>query len=153
MRPWSAAFYVHLSSRSDHGRYRWHTHLTNYGYFDYGKNHKTPQFELHVGIKMAQVIVYLWIDLMSRLSLGVSKLCLVRKSVPPPTMILPWKSFLICSMRLLSVIALVCVLSNADCCLLLPLLWLVCQGKKGKYRKTIKIKTKQFCKCLEFGPS
>ena len=37
-----AAFYACLSSRSDRGRCRWHTHLTNHGYFDYGKNPKTP---------------------------------------------------------------------------------------------------------------
>ena len=37
-----AAFYACLSSCSDRGRCRWHTHLTNHGYFDYRKNLKTP---------------------------------------------------------------------------------------------------------------
>ena len=36
-----AAFYTCLSSRSDPSRCGWHTHLTNHGYFDYGKNPKT----------------------------------------------------------------------------------------------------------------
>ena len=40
-----AAFYACLSSRSDHSRCRWHTRLTNRGYFDYGKNPKNPQFD------------------------------------------------------------------------------------------------------------
>ena len=33
-----------------------HMHLTNHGYFDYGKNPKTPQIQPHAGIKMAQVL-------------------------------------------------------------------------------------------------
>ena len=37
-----AAFYACLSSCLDHGRCRWHTYLTNHGYFDYGKTPKTP---------------------------------------------------------------------------------------------------------------
>ena len=37
-----AMFYAFLSSCSDRGRCRWHTHLMNHGYFDYGKNPKTP---------------------------------------------------------------------------------------------------------------
>ena len=36
-----AAFYTCLSLRSDYSRCRWHTHPTNYSYFDYGKNSKT----------------------------------------------------------------------------------------------------------------
>ena len=35
-----AAFYACLSSRSDCSRCKWHTHLTNHGYFDCGKNPK-----------------------------------------------------------------------------------------------------------------
>ena len=31
-----------VHSHSDHGRYKWHTHLTNHGYFDYWKNTNTP---------------------------------------------------------------------------------------------------------------
>ena len=45
MRPRSlrvAVFYACLSSRSSCSRCRWHTHLTNHGCFDYGKNPKTP---------------------------------------------------------------------------------------------------------------
>ena len=57
--PCHGVFYACLSSGSDRSRCRWHTHLTNYGYFDYeGKNPDTPppQFERHAGIKMAQVL-------------------------------------------------------------------------------------------------
>ena len=34
--------FTRVFSRSDHSWCRWHAHLTNYGYFDYGKNPKTP---------------------------------------------------------------------------------------------------------------
>ena len=37
-----AAFYVCLSSRSDRSRCGWYTHLTNNGYFDYGKTRRPP---------------------------------------------------------------------------------------------------------------
>ena len=37
-----AAFYAYLSSCSDRSRRIWHTHLTNYGYFDYGKTQRPP---------------------------------------------------------------------------------------------------------------
>ena len=40
---WSASrFNTCLFSRSDCSRCRWHTHLTNHGYFDYRKNLNTP---------------------------------------------------------------------------------------------------------------
>ena len=38
-----APFYECLSSR------RWYTHLTNHGYFDYGKNPKTPNLSPMLG--------------------------------------------------------------------------------------------------------
>ena len=44
--------YLHAA---DHSRCRWHTHLTNHGYFDYGKNPKTPIWA-SCRIKMAQVL-------------------------------------------------------------------------------------------------
>ena len=36
-------------------RCRWYTHLTNHGYFDYGKTRR-PQFEPYASIKMVQVL-------------------------------------------------------------------------------------------------
>ena len=48
-------FYVCLSSRSERGRCRRHTHLENRGYFDCGKTQR-PQLEPHAGLKMAQVL-------------------------------------------------------------------------------------------------
>ena len=39
-----AVFYACLSSCSHSTRFRRHTHLTNRGYFDYGKNPKTPNW-------------------------------------------------------------------------------------------------------------
>ena len=40
-----------LSSRSDRSRCRWHMHLTNNGYFDYGKNPNTPNLSPMLGWK------------------------------------------------------------------------------------------------------
>ena len=45
------AFYGCLSSSSDRSRCKWHTHLTNYGYFDYGRNLKTPKVSPMPGYK------------------------------------------------------------------------------------------------------
>ena len=43
------AFHACLSSCSDHSRCRWHTLLTNHGYFDYRKNPKTPNLSPMLG--------------------------------------------------------------------------------------------------------
>ena len=40
--------YLHAADRS---RCRWHTHLTNHGYFDNGKNPKTPNLSPMPGLK------------------------------------------------------------------------------------------------------
>ena len=50
------AFHACLPSRSDRTRVRWHMHLTNHGYFDYGEKPEDPQFGPHAWIKMAQVL-------------------------------------------------------------------------------------------------
>ena len=46
-----AAFYACLSPCSDPSRCRWHMHLTNQSYFDYGKTPKTPNLSLMLGSK------------------------------------------------------------------------------------------------------
>ena len=49
-----AAFYVCVSSCSDHSRCRWHTHLTNHIYFDYRKNPNTPNLSPHAWMKLCR---------------------------------------------------------------------------------------------------
>ena len=65
MRPWSMWCFTRvLSSRSDRSRCRWHTHLINRCYFDYGKNLKTPSLSpmpesrWHVQVLRSPVYIY-----------------------------------------------------------------------------------------------
>ena len=50
------AFHAWLSSRSDRSKCRWHTHLTNHGYFDHMENPEYCQLEPHARRKMAPIL-------------------------------------------------------------------------------------------------
>ena len=60
MRPRSLRTMQHFTrvsfSSSNCSRCRWHTQLTNHGYFDHRKNPKTPNLSPMPGLKMAQVL-------------------------------------------------------------------------------------------------